>query len=173
MVNKKSTHCFKLIAVSKLNVRRTAVFRNKSFIDLEPAPGPRVRKNCCIFHERCDTALWPLRCLTTVRKQQPQLIMSMAAEQKSIPFTVRHLPGDKLFPSPLNDCSSFYDEQFLTIDHSVHKSLTFIKEDLPIVVEKAGPRKTLYFDPPKTTVAITTAGGLSPVSNISSTYRDK
>ena len=91
--------------------------------------------------------------------------MSLAAEQKSIPFTIRHLPGENVFPSPLGDCSSFYDDQFLTIDHSVHKSLTFITEDLPITVEKAGPRKTLYFDPPKTTVAITTAGGLSPVSN--------
>jgi 6-phosphofructokinase 1 len=91
--------------------------------------------------------------------------MSLAAEQKSIPFTIRHLPGENVFPSPLGDCSSFYDDQFLTIDHSVHKSLTFITEDLPITVEKAGPRKTLYFDPPKTTVAITTAGGLSPGLN--------
>jgi len=90
--------------------------------------------------------------------------MSMAAEQKAIPFTIRHLPGECTFPSPLADCSSFYTDQYLTIDPSVHKSLTFIKEDLPIIVEKAGPRKTLYFDPPKTTVAITTAGGLSPVS---------
>lgn len=92
--------------------------------------------------------------------------MSMAASQKSIPFTIRHLPGENMIPSPLGDCSSFYDDHYLTIDPSVHQSLTFIKEDLPIVVEKAGPRKTLYFDPPKTTVAITTAGGLSPVSNM-------
>lgn len=38
-------------------------------------------------------------------------------------------------------------------------------EDLPISLEVAGPREMIYFDPPKTKVAIVTCGGLCPGIN--------
>jgi 6-phosphofructokinase 1 len=80
-----------------------------------------------------------------------------------IVFTIRQLPGERKFDSPL-DSQVWFDDEFMIVDTHIHQVLNSAL-DCPIVVEKAGPRKKLYFDPSNTTVAVTTAGGLSPGLN--------
>ena len=50
-------------------------------------------------------------------------------------------------------------------DPYLHSDSSRAAGDVPLSIEVAGPRKTLYFDPTKTTAAIVTCGGLSPGIN--------
>jgi hypothetical protein len=66
-----------------------------------------------------------------------------------LPFTIAHLPGERTFESPL-DSQKWFDEEFMVVDTPVHQALNSMV-DSPIIVEKAGPRKKLYFNPSQVT----------------------
>ena len=78
--------------------------------------------------------------------------------------------GECQFPSPLKFDSPSHPEasHFLTDSDRIRLHVRF-SEDRdardPISFEEAGPRKTIFFDPSKTTAAIVTCGGLSPGLN--------
>ena len=69
----------------------------------------------------------------------------------------------------LNDFVSNYvnDDEFITydIDYQLESSKLSTKFDKNQLMEKAGPRKLLYFDPKKVCAGIVTCGGLCPGLN--------
>jgi hypothetical protein len=64
-------------------------------------------------------------------------------------FAIRQLPGERKFDSPL-DAQKWYDNEFIRVECEVHQRLCS-NLNSPILVEQAGPRKKLYFDPSKVT----------------------
>ncbi|KMQ52056.1 6-phosphofructokinase [Chitinispirillum alkaliphilum] len=90
---------------------------------------------------------------------------------ESYDFTIPTL-GECRYPSPLNlstvtgDMIANYvsDEEFIINDphYQPGDTVTFRRENL---IEKAGPRKHLFFDPSRVHAAIATCGGLCPGLN--------
>lgn len=80
--------------------------------------------------------------------------------------------GPCLLPSPglgrdwgAGDASWVSDDERILLDDSVHASaIPPLPEDW-VSVEKAGPRKRIFFDPSQTTLAVVTCGGLCPGIN--------
>jgi 6-phosphofructokinase 1 len=79
--------------------------------------------------------------------------------------------GECHFLSPLRyrqvDADNFKQDghRVLFDDSLTGVSATFGRGELPFSFEVAGPRDKIYFDPPKTTAAIVTCGGLCPGLN--------
>lgn len=89
------------------------------------------------------------------------------------PFEVRRL-GKLTRPSPLHLSSEDGDKLFnfveedekILFDTSLGEfDRCLSKGDTPVAVEKAGPRKRIFFNPEETTAAIVTCGGLCPGIN--------
>jgi 6-phosphofructokinase 1 len=88
-------------------------------------------------------------------------------------FAISHL-GKPRYKSPIglsttkgdNIFNFVREEEKLLYDCSLDSFTRFLKEQRPpLALEKAGPRKKLFFDPDKTTAAIVTCGGLCPGIN--------
>ena len=83
-----------------------------------------------------------------------------------MPSTIQSL-GPCLYPSPLQhtgglDVPFRPDSERVLVDH--HEGAV-IAEGEPKSFEMCGPREKIFFDPPKTTAAIVTCGGLCPGLN--------
>ena len=74
--------------------------------------------------------------------------------------------GPPQFPSPIKNPFFYMDDQKILLDVDEQQILHYIqnKQTIP-TLEKAGPRKSLFFSPSKTRVAIVTCGGLCPGIN--------
>jgi 6-phosphofructokinase 1 len=88
-------------------------------------------------------------------------------------FMIRTL-GECRFPSPLRRGGKrvfVADDRRILLEDEVERTAA---EDGRLSLEKAGPRERIFFDPPSTTVAVVTCGGLSPGLNnvIRSVYND-
>ena len=75
--------------------------------------------------------------------------------------------GPALFESPLRHSGGVEapfktDDQRILVDHNEGAPR---QEEAPISFERAGPREKIFFDPPRTTAAIVTCGGLCPGLN--------
>jgi 6-phosphofructokinase 1 len=80
--------------------------------------------------------------------------------------------GPSTLPSPAlerewggADASWIPDGERILLDDTVHASATTPMPDEWVSVEKAGPRKKIFFDPSTTTFAVVTCGGLCPGIN--------
>lgn len=83
-------------------------------------------------------------------------------------FVVKSL-GEATRPSPLQviteDTFVEPDERTLISPYLAAARAAFSRGDEPASFEIAGPRRMLYFDPPRTRVAIASCGGISPGLN--------
>src|SRR4030095_7874070 len=74
--------------------------------------------------------------------------------------------GPCVYPSPLHagglDVPFRTDAERVIVDH---QEGAITPEGMPKSFEMAGPREKIFFDPPKTTAAIVTCGGLCPGLN--------
>src|SRR3954464_11531634 len=80
--------------------------------------------------------------------------------------TIKSL-GDCRFVSPLRHIGGM-EVSFKTDDERVLVNHSLQHPDAPrdgLMFEQAGPREQLFFDPPRTTAAIVTCGGLCPGLN--------
>lgn len=88
-------------------------------------------------------------------------------------FTIPHLgKPEKISPIGLsttkgdNIFNFVREDEKLLYDNSLDEFALCLKENrLPLALEKAGPRERIFFDPPTTTAAIVTCGGLCPGIN--------
>jgi len=72
----------------------------------------------------------------------------------------------KFFPEDEHDSGFVDDNEKVLVYTEVSKNIEFLEKGQNIPsLEKAGPRKKLYFEPGNTTSAIVTCGGLSPGLN--------
>ncbi|GAJ08089.1 unnamed protein product, partial [marine sediment metagenome] len=80
-------------------------------------------------------------------------------------FRIQNL-GKMDVPSPITVSHFTPDDKSIIYDISLKKYEGNRKTGtLPLSMEMAGPRKTIYFDPPKIRAGIVTCGGLCPGIN--------
>lgn len=88
-------------------------------------------------------------------------------EKFDFDFSIKNL-GKSIYFSPIKNINFVKDSDkiFYNINHDdVKKAILEGKEDSLIILEKAGPRENIFFDPEKTTAGIVTCGGLCPGLN--------
>jgi len=84
---------------------------------------------------------------------------------RELNFEVQSL-GKPTIPSPITVSYFTPDSRRIIYDNDlVHLSGHRWEVGAPLSIEVAGPRETIYFDPPKTKAAIVTCGGLCPGIN--------
>ena len=80
-------------------------------------------------------------------------------------FKIQDL-GKRKIPSPLMVGYFKTDDERIIYDIRLGREETRVKsKGVPITMEIAGPRGTIYFDPPKVKAAIASCGGLCPGVN--------
>jgi 6-phosphofructokinase 1 len=79
-------------------------------------------------------------------------------------FKIQNL-GDRKIPSPLTVGYFKTDDDRIIYDIHLRRERGRAKSGVPISMEVAGPRETIYFDPPKVKAAIASCGGLCPGIN--------
>jgi len=88
-------------------------------------------------------------------------------EQFNYDFSINNL-GKAIYFSPIKNINFVKDEEkiFYNIGYEeIKNALENNNEKSLIVLEKAGPRENIFFDPEKTTAGIVTCGGLCPGLN--------
>lgn len=88
----------------------------------------------------------------------------MPKKKSSFDTTIRSL-GTAKIPSPVTFARCTNDSDKLTLMMTAEELSELGNDTLAMDFEKAGPRSTIYFDPPKTKCAIVTCGGLCPGIN--------
>ena len=86
-------------------------------------------------------------------------------EQRQYDFTILNL-GERTIPSPVT--VSYYtsdDKRILFNSYLGNYADLKTADGVPLSVEVAGPRETIYFDPAQTKAAIVTCGGICPGIN--------
>lgn len=73
--------------------------------------------------------------------------------------------GKNIFLSPIKNINYVDDKDKIVYSITYSKLKKQFEEDKILTIERAGPRKMLFFDPQKTVVGIATCGGLSPGLN--------
>lgn len=88
-------------------------------------------------------------------------------ENFNFDFRIKNL-GKPIYFSPIKNINFVTDDEkvFYNIDYNeVKKAILNNNESSLIILEKAGPRESIFFDPEKTTAGIVTCGGLCPGLN--------
>ena len=86
-------------------------------------------------------------------------------KRQELDFKIQDL-GKRKIPSPLTVGYFKTDDEQIIYDIHFRREGTRVKSrDIPISMEIAGPRETIYFDPPKVKAAIASCGGLCPGIN--------
>lgn len=88
-------------------------------------------------------------------------------ENFNFDFRIKNL-GKPIYFSPIKNINFVTDDEkvFYNIDYNeVKKAILNNNESSLIILEKAGPRENIFFDPEKTTAGIVTCGGLCPGLN--------
>lgn len=86
-------------------------------------------------------------------------------DQMPYDFTIQSL-GACTIPSPINVSYFTSNEKRILFNNNLHQYDRLKSPDgLPLSVEVAGPRQSIFFDPSKTKAAIVTCGGLCPGIN--------
>lgn len=95
----------------------------------------------------------------------------MSTKHNNHDFTIEHL-GKCSIPSPLtlSNCESDFISNYVTDDDYIIYNVnsrpdTTITYTRQMMLEEAGPREKIYFDPAKTKAGIVTCGGLCPGLN--------
>jgi len=81
--------------------------------------------------------------------------------------------GRGIFPSPLQCLREEANANFVSderhrvlFDHSLDRIVGALENgEEPVTIERSGPRERIFFDPPKTTCAVVTCGGICPGLN--------
>ncbi|MEM6523982.1 MAG: ATP-dependent 6-phosphofructokinase [Bacteroidota bacterium] len=86
-------------------------------------------------------------------------IQSLGRADIPSPLNLDKLAGQQVFNYVKDDQRILLDTSLYGFNESKEKNM------IPSCLEKAGPRKNIYFDPPETSAAIVTCGGLCPGIN--------
>lgn len=92
-------------------------------------------------------------------KQEDLDIKSLGRCTVRSPLQGAKVAGDRTFQFIRDDDRMLFNVSWETIKARLERGET------PLLMERAGPRENIYFDPSKTTVAIVTCGGLCPGIN--------
>ena len=92
-------------------------------------------------------------------KKDPFKIRTLGSATRLSPLPLSSNPGDQLFNFVTDAQKIVFKTSLEVYTQALHEGTE------PLAVEKAGPRKKIFFDPANTTAAIVTCGGLCPGIN--------
>lgn len=83
---------------------------------------------------------------------------------EGLDLSIKNL-GKRIFLSPIKNIKFVNDDDRIVYSITYSKLKDQFKNNKVLTIERAGPRKMLFYDPGKTVVGIATCGGLSPGLN--------